>query len=946
MAQPYPGHLLAVATEDASTGFEDWDFSREAVAALWNAVEAADGGTVDGPTLMEGILRPAATSGPTEPPRGAVFDDDARAILDKARALAPLTTGDERIRLRQLLAAVFVAPPERVLAVFEEAGVDLAEQRDNLLDDILQNAATDSLEGWRRILLGTPEDTGSGIAPFHTDAPDGPDLLLIRRQVEPFARLLSARTVRPPLSVGLFGDWGSGKSFFMREIQKDVARRTKLARESGLEQRDLLPYKHVVQIEFNAWHYIGGNLWASLMTHILDGLRISPDEGPLDVEKRQREVLSMIRDEKQKLLEKSEEAQELRAQVEEQEHARRLADQRLNQLQAEITAGEGRLAAIGSVAVEAVLGELESDALDAQQRAEIEGALSEIEGAATAVTDTVGGLRTALADTRRQVTRGSKLFAPLTHAKDRGKRLGLLIVGVIAVPGLVGVAALWLLQSVGGGVAVAQATAAIATVTGWLGAGAAWLTRQQTWLRGWLDKVEAGIEAIDAKVGAELKQREAARDAIDRELEDLAERLRVVQGEETALDESVADLKTQLDRTTIFHLLTEYIEDRSRSDDYRRHLGLPALIRRDFDQITRAIAAQNEALETNTTLAEEQARDQVTVNRIILYIDDLDRCPPRRVVEVLQAVHLLLAFPLFVVVVGVDARWITRSLRHHYRELLGGDEDPPDDGLAGSASPQDYLEKIFQIPYWLTPMGPFGRLRMIVGLAKPVLERGVEAKIHPSAAGSETGAPEEDGGGDGEQRGKPAKGQGPHLAHGTSPADDPGPDPSLSVEQLSIDKGEFEFLQAVSPLLGHYPRSLKRFVNVYLLIRSGRAPALDRGSFLPDVKGDTRYRAVMFLCAAFTGLPALSTALHSALGASKRKGARESRPRQLGQLLTVLRKESELSAAALAELSVLESWIAHAEGGWDRAPLDVLAEEAPGVSRFTFRLGPVATAGR
>jgi hypothetical protein len=38
----------------------------------------------------------------------------------------------------------------------------------------------------------------------------------------------------------------------------------------------------------------------------------------------------------------------------------------------------------------------------------------------------------------------------------------------------------------------------------------------------------------------------------------------------------------------------------------------------------------------------------------VLYIDDLDRCPPRRVVEVLTAMQLLLALPLFVVVVAVD----------------------------------------------------------------------------------------------------------------------------------------------------------------------------------------------------------------------------------------------------------------------------------------------------
>ena len=54
------------------------------------------------------------------------------------------------------------------------------------------------------------------------------------------------------------------------------------------------------------------------------------------------------------------------------------------------------------------------------------------------------------------------------------------------------------------------------------------------------------------------------------------------------------------------------------------------------------------------------------IDRIVLYIDDLDRCSPRQVVDVLQAVHLLLALDLFVVVVGVDPRWLLHALRSEY----------------------------------------------------------------------------------------------------------------------------------------------------------------------------------------------------------------------------------------------------------------------------------------
>jgi hypothetical protein len=135
--------------------------------------------------------------------------------------------------------------------------------------------------------------------------------------------------------------------------------------------------------------------------------------------------------------------------------------------------------------------------------------------------------------------------------------------------------------------------------------------------------------------------------------------------------------------------------------------------------------------------------DLPQIDRILLYIDDLDRCPPERVVEVLQAVHLLLAFPLFVVVVGVDARWVSRSLALRFRTLWrqrGG--RAAGDPNEAAATPEDYLEKIFQIPFWLEPMGD------------DVTRDYIRALVAPSLPG--TG----DGGGDGRGAGRAAGGRG------------------------------------------------------------------------------------------------------------------------------------------------------------------------------------------
>jgi KAP-like P-loop domain-containing protein len=73
---------------------------------------------------------------------------------------------------------------------------------------------------------------------------------------------------------------------------------------------------------------------------------------------------------------------------------------------------------------------------------------------------------------------------------------------------------------------------------------------------------------------------------------------------------------------------------------------------------------------------------------------DLDRCDPDVVADVLDAVHLLLALPLFVVIVGVDPRWLKRSLRERHPELLS----PTQSGVP-STSAADYLEKVFQLTY-------------------------------------------------------------------------------------------------------------------------------------------------------------------------------------------------------------------------------------------------------
>lgn len=108
------------------------------------------------------------------------------------------------------------------------------------------------------------------------------DRLGIEDDVRTLCRLALARSTKPPLAIGLFGDWGTGKSFFMRRMQTRVREMQREA-DASLCAGGTSPYcDNVAQISFNAWNYVDSNLWASLMTRIFEGLRTVSSDADRD----------------------------------------------------------------------------------------------------------------------------------------------------------------------------------------------------------------------------------------------------------------------------------------------------------------------------------------------------------------------------------------------------------------------------------------------------------------------------------------------------------------------------------------------------------------------------------------------------------------------------------------------------------------------------------------
>ena len=114
------------------------------------------------------------------------------------------------------------------------------------------------------------EDSNQNItrlAGIQSDSDDGDDYLDIERDVTAFARMMSAKSFDPPLAIGLLGKWGSGKSFFMRKLQKKV-------KELSNKKDQNIYCQGIAHIHFNAWSYMDANLWASIVTKIFEGLNL------------------------------------------------------------------------------------------------------------------------------------------------------------------------------------------------------------------------------------------------------------------------------------------------------------------------------------------------------------------------------------------------------------------------------------------------------------------------------------------------------------------------------------------------------------------------------------------------------------------------------------------------------------------------------------------------
>ena len=168
--------------------------------------------------------------------------------------------------------------------------------------------------------------------------------------------------------------------------------------------------------------------------------------------------------------------------------------------------------------------------------------------------------------------------------------------------------------------------------------------------------------------------------------------------------------------------------------------------------------------------------------------------------------------------------------------------------MFGVARSEDYLEKIFQIPLWLRRMDANAARRMVQGMLRAARRSAARRRRRFQRRRSRTPAPRD-------WPGRALTENEPAPARSTVPATQmrrrraineaaersrreySGIQRQVDVntnraprrsqrkpESLNVHDFEVAVIDALSPLLGRSPRALKRFVNLYRLIKAGLTP--------------------------------------------------------------------------------------------------------------------------
>lgn len=636
------------------------------------------------------------------------------------------------------------------------------------------------------------------------------DMLGFKNDIRAFAALIALKELKPPLAIALFGKWGSGKSFFIYNLQKKI---DFLSKHQGFEElvekkeatntNDEPFCKGVVQITFNAWAYMDANLWASLAANIFEKLdEYINNETKGDNEKRKaREVISnkltIVNNEKAEVINKRKEL--LKEKDELIEKVTEIEKKKKELLE---NAAQKKYSEIYEELKKKIT--LEQDVVDQLEKYGINNQL-------------IGNTspETVYSEVKSWVRFLSNLFQ-FSEWQLTGMALAaLLLLFVLLDP----------LQVVDRYLNYAGSIIAS------LGALAGPLVYSfYTTLNKFL-KLYQPVKEYKDKFNKEL---EDIRLQYEKEMREVNEKISLTNNELSAkteqlnnLSQKIEIIEYELGNSITGKAFFDFIRSRSKDERYDKSLGIITTIRRDFETLSELFRDYNipaglsnkemgKAIEKKQKIAAFKDLFTKPLDRIVLYVDDLDRCPEERVIEVLEAVNLLMAFPLFVVVVGVDPRWVKNALIKKYTLQFTGKFNSNDELKEYGVEPihvTDYLEKIFQVPFYLREADKKGISDLINDILGSQVKKEIARQSNKKISTSTTMGMEMEAAGVMQTTLSFTRSETVNIG-GLSDL------VNFKPEDLKLSRQELDDLTQVAWLVGSNPRSLKRFINIYRIIRA------------------------------------------------------------------------------------------------------------------------------
>ncbi len=183
--------------------------------------------------------------------------------------------------------------------------------------------------------------------------------------------------------------------------------------------------------------------------------------------------------------------------------------------------------------------------------------------------------------------------------------------------------------------------------------------------------------------------------------------------------------------------------------------------------------------------------------KVVIYIDDLDRCSEEKIMEILQAINLILGNSEFFVFLGMDTEMIHRAIRVHYRQNQADEPLPVD-------FPENYLRKIVQLSFHLPETPPEKRFTLVSTLFSAAARHELEQQSSQN-----------------EHADNPQTNQGETVTDGFLPFDlmllqKPIRQELKEVEDTAEELAAFGDYQE---FLEDNPREIKRLVNVHRLVK-------------------------------------------------------------------------------------------------------------------------------